>query len=265
MKRPQYPNMRAGVHRRRQRGRSAAGPCATGCGREPVAVADWRFWRSQISDSGTSRRIQKHDQRGQHADEEHGAPAEARQHERRRRRPRSSRRWPSVDCIRPSALARCSAGQVSAMSAAPVVHSPPMPRPRTKRQIASSTIVWERPQAPLATRVDEDRDHQRARAADAVGQEAEAEAADGGGEQRERVQQPALRLAHPEVAHEVREHHRVEHHVHGVEHPAEPARDQSERRSAGVTCSGHSRSPSMRRVPRAPDGAVSDMPRDYSP
>ena len=67
----------------------------------------------------------------------------------RRRRP--SRRSPSVDCIRPSALPRCSGGHVSAISAAPVVHSPPMPSPSMKRKIASWTIVVERPQAPLAS------------------------------------------------------------------------------------------------------------------
>jgi hypothetical protein len=44
--------------------------------------------------------------------------------------------------------------------------------------------------------------------------------------------------------------------------PSPPA--QSERRSAGVTRSGHSSTPSSRRVPRAA-GAVSDMLGDYSP
>jgi hypothetical protein len=54
------------------------------------------------------------------------------------------------DCMSPRALPRCCAGQVSAMSAAPVVHSPPMPSPRMNRNTASWVIVWLRPQAKLA-------------------------------------------------------------------------------------------------------------------
>ncbi len=106
--------------------------------------------RSQISDSGTSRRIQKTTSAGS---------TPTKNTARQPRRGSTSATTPAaiispmahVDCIRPSALARCSGGQVSAMSAAPVVHSPPMPSPRMNRQIASWTIVWERPQAPLAT------------------------------------------------------------------------------------------------------------------
>ena len=91
---------------------------------------------------------------------------------------------------------------------------------------------------PARQRVDEDRDHQRARAADAVGEEAEEQAADGRGQQGERVQEPGRGLVHPEVAHQVREHHGVEHHVHGVEHPAEAA--GHERAALGL---GHVRGP----------------------
>ena len=118
------------------------------------------------------------EERRQHADEEDGAPAEARAGRGPRRRRRSSRRWPSVDCMRPSALPRCSAGQVSAISAAPVVHSPPMPRPRMKRKMASWRIAGREAAGAAGDGVDEDRDHERARAADAVGEEAEEQPAD---------------------------------------------------------------------------------------
>ena len=56
-----------------------------------------------------------------------------------------------ADCIRPSALPRCWGGQTSAISAAPVVHSPPIPRPSTKRKKASCVTVCDRPQAKLAS------------------------------------------------------------------------------------------------------------------
>ena len=54
------------------------------------------------------------------------------------------------DCINANALPRCSARHVSAMSAAPVPHSPPKPRPRTKRNIASCSTDVDKPHAPLA-------------------------------------------------------------------------------------------------------------------
>src|SRR5436309_893484 len=54
-----------------------------------------------------------------------------------------------ADCISPSALPRCSARHVSAISAAPVVHSPPIPKPRTKRNTASCRNVPENPHAAL--------------------------------------------------------------------------------------------------------------------
>ena len=131
-----------------------------------------------------------------------------------------------VDCIRPSALPRCSGGQISAMSAAPVVHSPPIPSPSTKRKNASWVMVCDKPLAKLASEYDQDRGHQRAGAAHPVGDHAEAQAADRRGDEREGVQEPGLGFAHPEVEHQLREHHGVEHHVHGVEHPAEAARDE---------------------------------------
>ena len=40
-------------------------------------------------------------------------------------------------CIRPIAFPRCLAGQDSVTSAAPAVHSPPMPRPRMNRNTIS--------------------------------------------------------------------------------------------------------------------------------
>ena len=42
------------------------------------------------------------------------------------------------DCIRPTALPRCLAGQVSATSTEPAAHSPPSPIPTSDLQSTSS-------------------------------------------------------------------------------------------------------------------------------
>src|SRR5687767_13441525 len=52
-------------------------------------------------------------------------------------------------CIIPSAFPRCSAGQVSETSAAPLAHSPPKPRPRSTRNTASCATDCARPQAAV--------------------------------------------------------------------------------------------------------------------
>ncbi len=80
-------------------------------------------------------------------------------------------------------------------------------------------------------RVNEDGSHQGAGAADAVGDESENEAADGGGDEREGIEEAGSAGAHAQLANEVGENQRVEHDVHGVEHPAETAGDQ--RRALG--------------------------------
>ena len=51
----------------------------------------------------------------------------------------------------PRALPRCSAGQVSQTSAAPLAHSPPIPRPRKMRKTASMTTPVAKPQAAVKT------------------------------------------------------------------------------------------------------------------
>ena len=53
--------------------------------------------------------------------------------------------------MKPSALPRCSAGQVSEISAAPLAHSPPMPIPRKTRNTASWRTDWAKPQAAVNT------------------------------------------------------------------------------------------------------------------
>src|SRR5271163_323883 len=50
-------------------------------------------------------------------------------------------------CTKEIALARNSAGQLSATSVAPVFHSPPIPRPKTKRATASIAILVASPDA----------------------------------------------------------------------------------------------------------------------
>ena len=115
---------------------------------EPAEVG-WRC-RSQISDSGTRRRIQKTMTAGSTPTK--NTARQPKLGSTRATTPMASiSPMAQVDCISPSALPRCSGRHVSAISAAPVVHSPPIPRPRMKRQMASCPIVRESPQAPLAT------------------------------------------------------------------------------------------------------------------
>ena len=97
--------------------------------------------------------------------------------------------------MRPRALPRCAAGHVSATSAAPVAHSPPMPRPSTRRQSASCSADCESAAGGRRDRVDEDRRRQRPRAADAVGQPPEQRAAEGRRGERQRQQQAARPVA----------------------------------------------------------------------
>jgi hypothetical protein len=51
----------------------------------------------------------------------------------------------------PRALPRWAAGQVSLTRAAPLAHSPPMPRPRKTRKAASMATPVARPQAAVKT------------------------------------------------------------------------------------------------------------------
>jgi hypothetical protein len=54
-------------------------------------------------------------------------------------------------CMKPNARPRCAAGQVSDTSAAPLAHSPPMPRPRSARKIANCHSVCDSPHAAVNT------------------------------------------------------------------------------------------------------------------
>ena len=54
-------------------------------------------------------------------------------------------------CISPSALPRCSRGQLSDTSDAPLAHSPPIPIPRQMRKTASCTTLCDRPHAAVKT------------------------------------------------------------------------------------------------------------------
>ncbi len=81
-------------------------------------------------------------------------------------------------CMKPSALPRCSAGQVSDTSAAPLAHSPPMPIPSRMRNTASCHDVLGEPACGREHRVDEDAAHQRPRSSEPIGNDAEDHAAD---------------------------------------------------------------------------------------
>ena len=76
-------------------------------------------------------------------------------------------------------------------------------------------------------RVDEHARHQRARAAVAIGDDAEGQAAGGGGEEhRPSRSRRRSAVVMPEVRDDRREQQRVEHHVERVEHPAERRGDE---------------------------------------
>ena len=178
-------------------------------------------------------------------------PARAARPRRRRRASRSSgaraattpaaRISPmaQADCIRPSALPRCSGrpglGDERRARRPLAAHA----QPEDEAEDGELDDRGAEAAGAAGQRVHEDRDHQRARAAHAVGQEAEQRAADGGGHQGEGVEQARRGLVHPQVAHQVGEDQGVEHHVHGVEHPAEAAR--------------HERAPLRRRDVGGPD------------
>ena len=79
--------------------------------------------------------------------------------------------------MKPSALPRCSAGHVSDTSAAPLAHSPPMPMPSRMRKTRQLRRSVGEAAGGGEDRVDDDARHQRARAAVAIGDDAEDEAA----------------------------------------------------------------------------------------
>ena len=179
----------------------------------------------QISDSGTSRADPQDEQRRHDAHEEDRAPAEARQHQ-------ADHHGRDDLADRPGGLHQ--AERLAAVLGAPglgdergarrplAAHAEPQQEPEDRELHDGGR----QPAGPAGQRVHQDREDERARAADAVGQEPEGEAAEGGRDERERVEQPARALVHAQVVHEVRQHERVEHHVHGVEHPAEAARHE---------------------------------------
>ena len=130
------------------------------------------------------------------------------------------------DCMRPIALPRCAAGQVSATRTEPADHSAPRPRPTRARQSASSATVRDVAVAPGEQRVGEDREDEDARPAEPVGEDTRADAADGRGDERHRGEEPRLRAVEAELGPDRRERERVEHDVHRVEHPARRRGDE---------------------------------------
>ena len=74
-------------------------------------------------------------------------------------------------------------------------------------------------------RIGEDAHTEQAAAAQAVGEEAEEKAAEGGADERESVQSACHGFGHAELAHQGGEHERVEHDIEGIEHPAEAGGD----------------------------------------
>ena len=74
--------------------------------------------------------------------------------------------------------------------------------------------------------IDKDGGRKRTRAADAVRDKTEDHSAKRGSEQRERAEQATRGFADAEVLHQIREDHRIKHHIERVQHPAEASRSQ---------------------------------------
>ena len=71
--------------------------------------------------------------------------------------------------------------------------------------------------------INEDGTHQSARAAKAIRKNTEKEAANRGSDQREGIKKASGGFAHAELGHQIGEDERVQHDVHGVEHPTQAA------------------------------------------
>ena len=108
-------------------------------------------------------------------------------------------------------------------------------------------------------RVDGHARHQRARAAVPVGDDAEEKAAGRGGEERDRADGAGRLPRDPEVRDDRREQQRVEHHVEGVEHPAERRGDERALRVRRPVAPPP-KEPGPGRCRR--DGAAADVMRD---
>ena len=133
------------------------------------------------------------------------------------------------------ALPRCSSGQVSDTSAAPLVHSPPMPSPSRKRQTASCQIAVVNPHANVKSEYTRRLPTRAGRRPHRFGNQAEEHTAKPGCNERQRTEQARDRLAQREILNERAEHERVQHDVEAVERPTQPRRKESApRRHGGV-------------------------------
>ena len=106
------------------------------------------------------------------------------------RRQEQARPAPTCRAARPPRRGACS-GTTSATIAAPAAHSPPMPRLATMRNSDQHPDVRRGRAGRGAERVEQHRQHQRARAPDAIGDLAEQDAARRPAEQQERRQDAA--------------------------------------------------------------------------
>ena len=139
----------------------------------------------------------------------------------------------------PIALPRCSAGHVSATSAAPVAHSPPMPRPSTRRATA------ELPDAVCESRRRRLRPSRRVSTPSARRRGPCGRRASRTGRRRRRTPPAEAPAAGRSPGRRCRTSARtrsrtneVQQHVHRVEHPAERGRDEGSSAAAGRHCRG---------------------------
>ena len=95
--------------------------------------------------------------------------------------------------MKPSARPRLDEGHDSDTSAAPLAQTPPMPKPEEDAQDGKLRQGVGEAAEEREDRIERDAQHQRARAAEAIGNPPESDPADGGGDEHDRSEDAALR------------------------------------------------------------------------
>ena len=211
------------------------------------------------------------EERRQHADEEHAAPAPDRHDDQVDRAPPDRSRSPTSSARTPAPCRDDAPGT----SRRPAPRRWPTRRPcRSPSRMRNTRQLRDRLRQAARRgehRVDQHRRHQRALAADAIGDDAEGHAARRGREQRDGAELSRHRgrqLQH-RILDQRRQDQRVEHHVERVEHPAQRGGDEGAARpGVGVVPPGERALP-PRSGGTAAEGASGDvgvmLPGFYSP
>ena len=166
------------------------------------------------------------EERGQHADEEHGAPSEARTDERvdHRRRGESDRPGALHEAEHAAAKVRRPCLRDERRSGGPhASHAEAEQRAKDgelPQRLRETACAGE-------DRVDQHRAHQRLRSAEAVGDVAEDQPANGGAEKGDGAERAGLCLRQTQVSDDVGQRQREKHDVERVEAPRHGRRDES--------------------------------------